>query len=138
VREPDAAWHRWLLDTLGLEAYRGTPPLLLSEGEKKRVALAIALMRKPSHGVLLDEPALGQDRAHRDRLIRLARALAHAGRLVIMTTHDLALAAQADRLLLLSDSRFLADGSPEKVVREEAAWLQAGLTVPDWVLGRAA
>ena len=134
VPDPDPVWHRWLVDALGLCDYEHTPPLLLSEGEKKRVALAIALMRKPVHGVLLDEPALGQDAAHKARLARLARALAHAGRLVVMTTHDLSLAAQADRLLLLGETGFVADGPPGEVLRDTASWARAGLTVPGWVL----
>jgi energy-coupling factor transporter ATP-binding protein EcfA2 len=134
VPDPDPAWHRWLIDVLELGDYENMPPLLLSEGEKKRVALAIALMRKPLHGVLLDEPALGQDAVHKARLIRIARALAHAGRLVVMTTHDLSLAAQADRLLLLDESGFVADGSPGEVLHDKASWAQAGLAVPDWVL----
>jgi energy-coupling factor transporter ATP-binding protein EcfA2 len=133
VVDPDMAWYHGLLDLLGLDGYQDTPPLLLSEGEKKRVALAIALMRKPAHGVLLDEPALGQDATHKARLVHVARALARAGRLVVMTTHDLSLAAQADRLLLMDESGFVADGPPDTVLRDEAAWRRAGLIVPDWV-----
>jgi ABC-type hemin transport system ATPase subunit len=83
--------------------------------------------------VLLDEPALGQDATHKARLVHVARALARAGRLVVMTTHDLSLAAQADRLLLMDESGFVADGPPDTVLRDEAAWRRAGLIVPDWV-----
>ncbi|MBN1813852.1 MAG: ABC transporter ATP-binding protein, partial [Anaerolineae bacterium] len=61
VPEPDMALYAWALQVLGLERYENTPPLLLSEGEKKRVALATVLMRQPRHGILLDEPSLGQD-----------------------------------------------------------------------------
>lgn len=136
VPDPDLARYRWLVHLLGLCDYEGTPPLLMSEGEKKRVALAIALMRRPAHGVLLDEPALGQDAAHKARLICLARALAGAGRLVVMTTHDLSLAAQADRLLLLGETGFVADGPPGEVLCDREAWAQAGLVVPGWVLER--
>jgi energy-coupling factor transporter ATP-binding protein EcfA2 len=133
VANPDTAWYYCLVDMLGLDGYQDTPPLLLSEGEKKRVALAIALMSKPAHGVLLDEPALGQDALHKARLIRLARALARSGRLVVMTTHDLSLAVQADRLLLMDESGFVADGPPGEVLGDKAAWKRAGLIVPDWV-----
>lgn len=131
--EPDMARYTWLLEILGLTAYEATPPLLLSEGEKKRVVLATILMQSPRHGLLLDEPALGQDSVHKDRLVHLARALAEAGQLVIMTTHDLTLAAQADRLLLLGPDGFVADGPPEYVLAEEAPWARLGLRVPDWV-----
>ena len=133
VPDPDLALYAWLLEALGLARYEQVPPLLLSEGEKKRVALATVLMRQPRHGLLLDEPAVGQDGSHKVMLIHLARALAHAGKLVILTTHDLALAAQADRLLLLGPDGFVADGPPEAVLRDQAAWARLGLLVPDWV-----
>jgi energy-coupling factor transport system ATP-binding protein len=118
---------------LGLSPYEDTPPLLLSEGEKKRVALATVLMRGPRHGLLLDEPALGQDKYHKARLVRLARALAEAGQLVIMTTHDLELAAQADRLLLLGPDGLIADGPPTRVLGDETPWSRIGMPVPSWV-----
>ena len=133
VAEPDLALYAWLLNVLGLARYEDVPPLLLSEGEKKRVALATVVMRRPRHGLLLDEPAVGQDGAHKAMLIRLARALAAAGKLVIVTTHDLALAVQADRLLLLGADGLVADGPPAQVVRDRAAWERLGLPVPDWL-----
>jgi energy-coupling factor transporter ATP-binding protein EcfA2/energy-coupling factor transporter transmembrane protein EcfT len=133
VPDPDMALYAWLLAALGLTRYEEVPPLLLSEGEKKRVALALVLMRRPRHGLLLDEPSLGQDAGHKAMLVRLARALAAAGRLVIFTTHDLPLAAQADRLLLLGPDGFVADGPPARVLDDAAAWASIGLSVPDWV-----
>ena len=113
LSEPNMDYYAWLLRLLGLERYEATPPLLLSEGEKKRVALATTLLRAPLHGLLLDEPSLGQDSAHKERLMALARAVAATGRLVIMTTHDRSLALQADRVLVLTTEGFVADGPPE-------------------------
>jgi energy-coupling factor transporter ATP-binding protein EcfA2 len=133
VPEPDMALYEWLLAALGLARYEQVPPLLLSEGEKKRVALATVLMRRPRHGVLLDEPSLGQDAVHKEMLVRLARSLAGTGQLVILTTHDLPLAVQADRLLLLGPEGFVADGPPVSVLAEDAAWAKLGLSVPEWV-----
>jgi energy-coupling factor transporter ATP-binding protein EcfA2 len=136
LEDPDMDRYAWLMAALGLSRYDETPPLLLSEGEKKRLALAMTLMRGPRHGVLLDEPALGQDAAHKEILMRLAHALAAAGQLVILTTHDLALAARADRLLILGRDGFVVDGAPGEVLRNEAPWVEAGLCVPDWVISR--
>jgi energy-coupling factor transporter ATP-binding protein EcfA2 len=133
VPDPDMALYGWLLAALALAEYEQVPPLLLSEGEKKRVALATVLMRRPRHGLLLDEPSLGQDASHKAMLVRLARALAEAGHLVILTTHDLPLAAQADRLMLLAPDGFAADGPPAQVLGDRAAWARLGLPVPDWV-----
>ncbi len=133
VPEPDMDLYGWLLEALGLAHYEGVPPLLLSEGEKKRVALATVLMRRPRHGLLLDEPSLGQDAAHKKQLIRVARTLAEAGQLVVLTTHDLTLAAQADRVALLGSDGFVAHGPPAEVMDDDASWAQLGLSVPDWV-----
>ncbi len=137
VPDPDMTLYAQLVDALGLARYEHTPPLLLSEGEKKRVALATVLIRRPRHGVLLDEPSLGQDRAHKEMLICIAHGLARAGQLVIMTTHDLTLAGQADRLLLLGQDGFVADGPPSQVLRDPAPWTSIGLVVPAWVLAAA-
>jgi energy-coupling factor transporter ATP-binding protein EcfA2 len=134
VPNPDLELYRWLLEALGLASYEEAPPLLLSEGEKKRVALATVLMRRPKHGLLLDEPSLGQDGAHKEQLMRVARALAAAGRLVILTTHDLPLAAGADRLALLGPAGFVADGPPADVLEDHGAWASLGLSVPDWLV----
>jgi len=132
--DPDMARYRWLLSTLGLEAYEHTPPLLLSEGEKKRLSLALVLMRRPAHGLLLDEPSLGQDSIHKDILMRMLRSLAEAGQLVIMTTHDLALASQADYLVLLGPEGVCTEGVPELVFQDRAAWERVGIVLPAWFL----
>jgi energy-coupling factor transport system ATP-binding protein len=133
VPDPDMALYAWLLEAMGLVRYEDVPPLLLSEGEKKRVALATVLMRRPRHGLLLDEPSLGQDAAHKAELIRVARALAQAGHLVVLTTHDLPLAAQADQLALLGPHGFGAHGPPADILHDDASWAKLGLSVPDWV-----
>jgi energy-coupling factor transport system ATP-binding protein len=135
VQEPDLDYYHWLLAALGLSRYENTPPLLLSEGEKKRVALGLVLMRRPSHGLLLDEPSLGQDSAHKIILARMLRTLADAGQLVIMTTHDLTLASQADRLILLGPGgEIVANGATDAVLRDPAAWQKIGIPLPTWFL----
>jgi energy-coupling factor transporter ATP-binding protein EcfA2 len=133
VPDPDLDYYRWLLAALGLERYENTPPLLLSEGEKKRLALGLVLMRRPTHGVLLDEPSLGQDHIHKDILMRILRALADSGQLVIMTTHDLTLASQADRLVLLgTGGKIVADGETKAILQNRTAWERVGITLPKW------
>ncbi len=107
VPQPDVNLYHFLLAALDLERYEQAPPLLLSEGEKRRVALATVLMLRPRHGVLLDEPALGLDTYHKSLLLVL-RALAATGQVVAFSTHDIELAAQADRLILLGASGIAA------------------------------
>lgn len=133
---PDMNRYAQLLTALGLEPYENTPPLLLSEGEKKRLALATVLMQQPADGLLLDEPTLGQDDKHKTILLRLLHHIAKSGQFVLLTTHDLPLAAQCDRLVLLGDNGILADGAPDVVFADSEAWKQAGLLVPDWIRER--
>jgi energy-coupling factor transporter ATP-binding protein EcfA2 len=131
---PDLELYRGLIGALDLERYEQTPPLLLSEGEKRRVALATLLMRRPAHGVLLDEPALGQDGAHKSLLMRLLRAVARQGQVVALATHDIELAACADRLILLDRDGIAASGPPDQVLAERSAWHRLGLRLPEWVV----
>ena len=133
VPSPDMDTFHQILQALGLTAYTQTPPLLLSEGEKKRVALATILMRQPRHGIMLDEPSLGQDQAHKQMLIHLAKLLNQAGLLVMMTTHDITLAAQADRIILLGKGTIITEGSWSELVNQAGAWEQAGLHIPEWM-----
>jgi energy-coupling factor transporter ATP-binding protein EcfA2 len=133
IPDPDMQLSHWLLEMLGLADYAQTPPLLLSEGEKKRLALATILMRQPADGLLLDEPSLGQDTEHKSILLRLLRRIAAGGRLVLLTTHDLMLAAQADQLILLGESGILAMGQPAELFAQTAVWQQARLQLPSWM-----
>jgi ABC-type hemin transport system ATPase subunit len=92
-------------------------------------------MRQPSHGLLLDEPSLGQDGIHKSILVRMLRTLAAAGQLVIVTTHDLTLASQADRLILLGPGgKIVANGITDEILRDQAAWQKIGIALPAWFL----
>ncbi len=121
-----------LLKVLALTRYEDSPTLLLSEGEKKRVALATILLQQPEHGVLLDEPSLGQDELHKEMLLRVVHALNRSGRLVIITTHDLGLAAGADRIVLLHEGQVYADGPASGILADDTSWQAIGLHIPDW------
>ena len=134
VASPDENLYRWLMARLGLERYQDASPLLLSEGEKKRLCLAMVLMHRPRHGILLDEPTLGQDDRHRALLGRTVRGLADAGRLVVVATHDLAWAAHfATQMLVLHEGRLIANGTPTALLKRADLWQRVGLRVPDWI-----
>jgi len=94
---------------LGLAAYEQTPPLLLSEGEKKRLALATLLLRPGLSGICLDEPTLGQDVNQRWFLGRILKHLAAAGYLCVIATHDVEWAVKwSDEVFLLQAGRLTA------------------------------
>jgi energy-coupling factor transporter ATP-binding protein EcfA2 len=133
IAQPDQGLYTGLIQALDLERYQDTPPLLLSEGEKRRLALGTALMRCPRHGILLDEPALGQDEAHKAMLMRLLHQVARTGQVVVLATHDIDLARRADRLVLLGKEGFVASGPPDQVLSDIAAWEKLGLRLPSWL-----
>lgn len=98
-----------------ISAFLDRPPQALSRGQRLRVAVAAALTCAPDV-LLLDEPTVGQDRAH---VLALLGALdpSDAGS-VILATHDLELAfGLCDRVVWLEEGRVVAEGSPLEVLR---------------------
>lgn len=95
-------------------------PYRLSEGEKRRVAIAtIAAMN--SEILVIDEPTVGQDGRFLEALAALVAALRDRGHTVVIVTHDLDFAlAVSDRWIVLHEGRKVADGTPEKLIRDEA------------------
>lgn len=88
----------------------------LSGGERQRVRLARALAQEPT-ALALDEPTASLDLAHEMEIWDLLVGEARRGRAVLLTTHDVNLAARyADRLVLLHRGRIAASGSPEDVL----------------------
>ena len=86
----------------------------LSGGERQRVLLARVLATEAPL-LLLDEPTTHLDAPHQVALARLFRRLVRdpaRPRAVLSVLHDLAVALQADRLLVLADGRLCADGAP--------------------------
>ena len=101
-----------LLRVLGLEARADHRPGQLSGGERQRVAVARALMNNPGL-VLLDEPTGNLDTKTADALHReIARLARTSGQAFVVVTHNLALAALADRVLRLEGGR-LAPGEAD-------------------------
>jgi energy-coupling factor transport system ATP-binding protein len=102
------------------------PPLTLSFGQQKRLALAVALALQP-RTLVLDEPSAGQD--HRSATAFMTEVQRIAGlESVYFVTHDADLAlTYADRILLLREGRIVADGSPLEVIADRALWLSCNL-----------
>jgi iron complex transport system ATP-binding protein len=91
----------------------------LSGGELARVSLARVLAQRCPI-VLLDEPTDALDLGHQEQVLTLAAELARGGSAVLAVLHDLNLAAAyADRVVLLSGGRVVADGPPEEVLTAE-------------------
>ena len=102
------------------------PPLTLSFGQQKRLALAVALALEP-RTLVLDEPSAGQD--HRSATAFMTEVQRIAGlESVYFVTHDADLAlTYADRILLLREGRIVADGSPLEVIADRERWISCNL-----------
>jgi len=95
----------------------------LSGGERARALLARVFAGEPEW-ILADEPFAGLDPAHQFEAADLLCAYAGAGRGVVLTIHDLTLAARiADRIVILQDGKIAADGTPAQALT--AATLRA-------------
>jgi ABC-2 type transport system ATP-binding protein len=105
-----------LATRLGIDRFAGTTVRRLSGGQKQRVALAAALVGRPEV-VFLDEPTAGLDPHGRLDVYGLLRELQSAGTTVVVTTHSFEEAETlATHLVVVSDGRCVAEGSPADVV----------------------
>jgi energy-coupling factor transport system ATP-binding protein len=109
-----------------VEGIRERPPLTLSFGQQKRLAIAIALALQPAT-LILDEPSAGQD--HRTATAFMADVRSIAGLdSIYLITHDVDLAlTHADRILLLRDGHVVAEGPPAAVIADEERWTACNL-----------
>lgn len=103
------------LQALGLQEVCDRGVFSLSGGQRARVLLA-RVLASPAQVLLLDEPLIALDPAwQRQVLIRLKQRAA-AGQTIILSLHDLHLAAQfADEILLMHGGRLVAHGDPEHI-----------------------
>lgn len=98
-----------LLATLGLAERATHLPSQLSGGEQQRVAIARALAAQPTL-ILADEPTGSLDGQAGDKVADLLFAEARKqGTAVLLATHDMELAARADRIVKLKDGKIVAD-----------------------------
>jgi iron complex transport system ATP-binding protein len=114
ARAVDAA-----LATMELQGLRSRPATRLSGGERARALIARALAQNAPL-LVADEPTAGLDPAHAIALMAGFRTLAESGHGVLVSLHDLGLAARwCHRLLLLDRGRLVADGPPGAVLTRE-------------------
>jgi energy-coupling factor transporter ATP-binding protein EcfA2 len=122
----DDALRRTSLD--GLEEIRERPPLTLSFGQQKRLALAIALALEP-RTLLLDEPSAGQDHRTAGRFMREVLEI-DGLESIYLVTHDVDLAlTHADRILLFRAGEIVADDRPARVIEDQDRWIGCNLRV---------
>ena len=121
------------LRQVGMYEYREHAPHLLSGGQKQRVAIAGVIAMAP-RCIVLDEPTAMLDPTGRAEVMRTVKDLNRAsGVTVVLITHHMDEAAQADRLVVMSKGKVVADGAPREVFQRVEELKAVGLTVPETV-----
>lgn len=99
-----------ILDSFGLRARRKHLPNQLSGGQQQRASIARALINNPSL-VLADEPTGNLDSKSSEEVMSMLKMCNQSyGQTVIMITHNLDIAKQADRIITISDGKILEEG----------------------------
>lgn len=98
-----------ILDSFGLRARRKHLPNQLSGGQQQRTSIARALINNPSL-VLADEPTGNLDSKSNDEVMSMLKMCNQSyGQTVIMITHNLDIAKQADRIITISDGKIVEE-----------------------------
>lgn len=106
----DPAEHEQLLDYTDLMQLRDRHPTAVSVGQQQRIALAACLALRPRL-LVLDEPTLGQDWGHLERMMEYLLEYNRRGSAILLITHDYKLIHRyVQRVLLIQDGRIALDG----------------------------
>jgi energy-coupling factor transport system ATP-binding protein len=118
------------LKTVGMYEYREHAPHLLSGGQKQRIAIAGVLAMQPTC-IVLDEPTAMLDPRGREEVIEtVSRLNRERGITVVLITHHMSEAVNADRVIVMHQGGILLDGSPREVFTQVQTLREAGLDVP--------
>ena len=118
------------LKAVGMYEYREHAPHLLSGGQKQRIAIAGVIAMQP-RCIVLDEPTAMLDPIGRADVLRTIKTLnRERGVTVVLITHHMDEAAQADRLVVMAKGKVIADGTPKEVFSRVEELKAVGLTVP--------
>jgi cobalt/nickel transport system ATP-binding protein len=121
------------LAAVALEGFEARVPYHLSDGEKRRAALATVLAMRPQV-LALDEPAANLDPRGRRRLIELVRKLPNT---LLLVGHDLDMILETcERTIVLEAGRVAADGPSREILTDRALLESHGLELPLAVAAR--
>ena len=122
------------LAAVGMEQFVQHAPHLLSGGQKQRIAIAGVLAMKPKCIVLDEATAMLDPIGRSEVLSTIERLHKQDGITVVLITHHMNEAENADRVIVMNDGRLTMDGAPREVFSRKAELERLGLTVPDTVL----
>ena len=121
------------LKQVGMYEYREHAPHLLSGGQKQRVAIAGVIAMEPKC-IVLDEPTAMLDPRGRQEVVQtVSRLNKEKGITVVLITHHMDEAAKAQRVIVLSEGKVAADGTPSEVFSQVELLHSIRLSAPETV-----
>lgn len=118
------------LKTVGMYEYRDHAPHKLSGGQKQRIAIAGIIAMEPKC-ILLDEPTAMLDPKGRSEVMKTIKKLnKQQGVTIVLITHYMEEAAQADRVVVVDSGKVIMDDVPKKVFSQVEKMKSIGLDVP--------
>ena len=121
------------LRTVGMYEFVRHAPHLLSGGQKQRIAIAGVLAMEPECIVLDEATAMLDPVGRREVISTVHRLNREKGITVVLITHHMNEAEEADRVVVMDGGAVAMDGTPAEVFARVAALRHMGLTVPDTV-----
>ncbi len=119
----------YALDAVGMSEHRHHTPYKLSGGQKQRVAIAAVLAMRPEV-LVLDESTAMLDPKGRAEVLKVAHELHAQGITIVLITHFMEEATQADRVIVMSSGEVVMDGTPEEVFRDREGIERYDLELP--------
>lgn len=118
------------LEIVNMTKYAQSSPSKLSGGQKQRVAIASVIAMNPEI-LILDEPTAMLDPKGRSEVIKTIKMLNEEKDItVVLITHYMDEAAQADRTVVIDDGEIVLDGTPKEVFKNVEKLKSLGLDVP--------
>ncbi len=108
---------------------RKKPPHMLSGGQKQRVAIAGTVAMRPKC-IIFDEPTAMLDPRGRSEVMKIIKSLRDDGITVILITHFMEEAAEADRVIIMECGQIVMDGTPESVFSDADRLRKLGMELP--------
>lgn len=117
------------LETVGMSEYARHSPHQLSGGQKQRVAIAGIIALSPDV-IIFDESTAMLDPNGRAEVMDTIKKLKNSGTTVVLITHYMEEAAEADRVAVIDGGRKVLEGTPTEVFTEREKLIECGLAVP--------
>ncbi|HHX49595.1 MAG TPA: energy-coupling factor transporter ATPase [Clostridiales bacterium] len=120
----------WALDVVDMKEHKNKMPNKLSGGQKQRIAIAAILAMRPKILILDESTAMLDPKGRKEVMATIKKLNKEEGLTVILITHYMDEAVEADRVFVLNQGVITVQGTPKEVFKEVRKVKDAGLELP--------